>query len=272
MSTDQAARQLIGRPDYMGVLGLLPPYTVADVKHAYLAKAKAAHPDTGGDEACFVCLQRAYEQAARYVRARGSRTAWIRSHVDHYTQLNGVAEKVKLLGGSVDVQRLDWPDYSLGADFAQLADRLVGIHFHNVGRADQVIDYLVGVKAALDEVRLLDFSGSNIGDSALPRLPPLHTLRQLDLRGTPISGRGLLALPELPHLQRLNVDAKLLGPQDRWKLRRRFPNLQIVASSTVGPALGSVSSKSLRQWRDDDTLRTVCTVMQRVHSLGRARS
>lgn len=270
MRTDQATRQLIGRPDYMAVLGLLPPYTVADVKQAYLAKAKTAHPDTGGDEACFVCVQRAYERADRCVRARGSRTAWIRSHVDHYLQLNRVAEEVRLLGGSVDVQRLDWPDCSLGADFAQLADRLVSIHFHNVGRADQAVDYLLGVKAALHDVRLLDFAGSNIGDSALPRLPPLHGLRQLDLRSTPISGRGLLALPELPHLERLNVDAKLLGAQHRWKLRRRFPNLRIVASSTFGPAPGRVSSRLLRQWRDDDALRRVRTVMQRVHSLGPA--
>ena len=271
MSTDQAASHLIGKPHYMAVLGLLPPYTAADVKHAYLAKVKAAHPDSGGDTARFVCLQRAYEQADRHVRVHGSRTAWIRVHVDHYLQFNRVVEGVKQCGGSVDVQQFDWPYDWLGADFAQLADRLVGIHFRNLGRADRAIDYLVRVQAALKDLRRLDFAGSNLSDALLPRLPVLYRLRQLDLRGTPITGRGLLMLPQLPRLQRLDVDAKLLGRRDCWKLRRKFPRLRIVAASTPRPAPRAVSSTPLLRWRNNHASQTVCTVMQRVHSLGRAR-
>ncbi len=87
MRTDQAPRQFNGRPAHMAALGLLPPYTVADVKHAYFVRAKAAHPDRGGDNARFVCLQDAFEQAERYARARGSHAARIRLYVDHYLQV-----------------------------------------------------------------------------------------------------------------------------------------------------------------------------------------
>ena len=37
-----------GRPDFMAMLGLMPPYALEDVKAAYLAKAKELHPDKGG--------------------------------------------------------------------------------------------------------------------------------------------------------------------------------------------------------------------------------
>ena len=43
-------------PKCLTTLGLLPPVTAEDVKQAYLAKAKAMHPDRGGDPAQFVDL------------------------------------------------------------------------------------------------------------------------------------------------------------------------------------------------------------------------
>ena len=35
------------RPEFMAILGLLPPYSREDVKRAYLAKVRTAHPDHG---------------------------------------------------------------------------------------------------------------------------------------------------------------------------------------------------------------------------------
>ena len=52
-----------GRPDFMIALGLLPPYTVEDVKRAYFDRALSAHPDRGGSAEEFIKLHEAYTQA-----------------------------------------------------------------------------------------------------------------------------------------------------------------------------------------------------------------
>lgn len=49
------------------MLGVRTPYTEAKIKRAYKRKAKTVHPDAGGDEAAFVILQTAYEEALRIV-------------------------------------------------------------------------------------------------------------------------------------------------------------------------------------------------------------
>ncbi len=54
------------RPEFMAMLGLLPPYTTEDVKQAYMRKAKSAHPDLAGDPRVFRKIQEAYEQAQQF--------------------------------------------------------------------------------------------------------------------------------------------------------------------------------------------------------------
>ena len=50
-------------PDFLALLGLAPPYSIDDVKEAYRAKVKTAHPDVGGSTAEFTQIQEAYERA-----------------------------------------------------------------------------------------------------------------------------------------------------------------------------------------------------------------
>ena len=50
-------------PACLAALGLRQPCTLADVKRAYRQRARATHPDAGGDAAAFITLQSAYEQA-----------------------------------------------------------------------------------------------------------------------------------------------------------------------------------------------------------------
>ena len=71
------------RPDFMVALGLLPPYSPADVKQAYFEKVKTAHPDKGGNVADFLKLQEAFRQATEYVEFRKSRiiTPFFRSEM-----------------------------------------------------------------------------------------------------------------------------------------------------------------------------------------------
>ena len=77
MATTTKADAGLARPEFAVTLGLLPPYTVDDVKRAYLDKVKDAHPDRGGDRAEFDRIQHAYEQANEYLRFRADRRQWM---------------------------------------------------------------------------------------------------------------------------------------------------------------------------------------------------
>lgn len=64
-------------------LGLAPGATPAEVRAAYVALGKAAHPDLGGTVAAFVRHREAYEVASAYAKAepcqtcKGSATIWV---------------------------------------------------------------------------------------------------------------------------------------------------------------------------------------------------
>jgi hypothetical protein len=60
---DRAAR---ARREGLDVLGLAWPATADEIRSAYREKAKALHPDAGGNAEEFVALQRAYEWALRW--------------------------------------------------------------------------------------------------------------------------------------------------------------------------------------------------------------
>ena len=51
---------------WASILGLTPPYSAEQVRRAYRARSRDAHPDAGGSHADFVRLRRAYDQARRY--------------------------------------------------------------------------------------------------------------------------------------------------------------------------------------------------------------
>src|SRR5215475_3178229 len=82
------------RPSFMAVLGLLPPYELADVKAAYRDKVLVAHPDRGGDPADFLRLQQAYDQAVEYATFRRSRRAWMAAMVEPHLQQEQVIAEV----------------------------------------------------------------------------------------------------------------------------------------------------------------------------------
>ena len=67
MPAPQVHRDADGRPDFMVVLGVAPPYVEDDVREAYFQKAKFLHPDRGGDPHEFSALHEAFEQAKQYL-------------------------------------------------------------------------------------------------------------------------------------------------------------------------------------------------------------
>jgi hypothetical protein len=57
-----------GVPHWASVLGVEPPFCVAQIRDSYRARSKTTHPDVGGSHAEFVRLQAAYEEAIEYCR------------------------------------------------------------------------------------------------------------------------------------------------------------------------------------------------------------
>jgi hypothetical protein len=60
-----------GAPGWAVVLGVAAPFSTEQIRAAYRARSKAAHPDIGGSHDAFVRLQSAYEEAQQYCASRG---------------------------------------------------------------------------------------------------------------------------------------------------------------------------------------------------------
>jgi hypothetical protein len=215
------------RPPFMATLGLLPPYTPEDIHAAYRDKAKTLHPDRGGTAAEFEKLHEAYQQAQEYITFHQARRQWLAGQVDRYTAQDRVVNEVRRLGGTTEVEELDWMKRSFG-DFSVLTERLRGIRLHGRQDGDAFLKYLAENGSALSYLLWLDVSGSRISDGGLGELPALKSLRRLDVSRTPISAQALAVVKGLPDLEWINLAGTAIGRWARWRLRRSFPHLQVV--------------------------------------------
>ena len=208
-------------PECLAILGLRPPLTLEDVKQAYMALAKTAHPDRGGDPQAFIRLQKAFDEATDYVKFKASKLEWLASKIDAYAQQQEVATETIERGGSIELEETDWLRRSFGEDFGHVADKLVAVRLPN-GRADDVFAILLGFRAdSLKDLAVLDLVGGTVSDEGLLQLKELKGLRRLDLRGTRV---GKLAA-EIPgwfeHLEFLGLPKGALGMFARMTMPRR---------------------------------------------------
>lgn len=209
-------------PDCLVVLGLLPPVTAEDVKQAYLARAKTAHPDRGGDPEQFVRLQRAYDEAQEYVRFKAGKLEWLASRIDAYSQQQDVVSATIERGGEVEMEEVEWLRRSFGDDFGHVADKLVSVRLHGPA-ADDVFAILLGFRAdSLQDLSVLDLSGGSLTDEGLLQFKELKNLRSLDLRGTRV-GKLVAETPRwFERLEFLGVPPGSLGLFSRLSLPRRL--------------------------------------------------
>jgi hypothetical protein len=211
----------------MVTLGLLPPYTLEDIRAAYREKAKTLHPDGGGTPADFEMLHEAYERAQEYMRFHLDRREWLASKVERYVKQNEVVNEVRRLGGEIEVEQIDWMKRSFG-DFALVTEMLRGIRLRGLADGDAFLSYLAEHAAALVYLLRLDVSGSRISDDAVLGLQAIESLQGLDLSGTPISTKALGVVKGLRHLKRLNLAGTSISWWVRWRLRRSFPRLKVI--------------------------------------------
>ncbi len=209
------------RPEFMVRLGLAPPYTLDDVKQAYLEKAKAVHPDHGGTAGEFAALQDAFERAQEYLSFRSDRRAWIAAQMERYVALEKSIERLRKLGAEVTTNSYEWMEQSYG-DFAQLTETAVRVRAVDAPNGNEIIDAMVSERAPLRELREIELPGCQVSDDAVLALRVFAMLRRLDLSRTPITERALDIVDDLPALEAFEVDDTQLGWWKKHRLASRL--------------------------------------------------
>ncbi len=204
----------------MVALGLLPPYTLSDVKSAYRAKALATHPDRGGASDDFIKIHPTYQQAMEYVEYIGDRRQWIAGQVDCYLRQHEVVEAVERLGGRTEFEEADWLKPHVG-DFVLLAERLRVISVPNTVADDAFLTFLTERLRHVSYLTELNLAGTCITDKGLQELKGFGLLRRLDLSGTKATKHGIqAAVKSLPSLEWIGMTGSRVGWLSRWRLHR----------------------------------------------------
>lgn len=207
-----------GRPDFMVVLGLGPPYAAEDVKAAYLAKVKEVHPDHGGTVDAFNELQAAYEQAKHYLDFRSDRRQWIANQMADYLQVGEVAERLEAFGADITNDAIDWLKQSFG-DFAQLTEAITAIRLVDSENAEAMIDYMVEHKDSLGRLTRLELPGCQLSDEAVMQLEVFQQLEHLDLSRTPITKDALWIVDSILDLESIDISDTRISWWTRRKVR-----------------------------------------------------
>jgi hypothetical protein len=228
MSEPSASEFRPERLEFLTVLGLAPPVTEEDVKQAYLDKAKAAHPDHGGDVEHFKRLQEAFEQATEYARFKAGRMQWLSRWVEQYAEQEKLVDEIKAWGGTVEVTSSETLTRSIGADFAIVLDKVVGINLSGPRIDDGVILQLTEKRRLLAGLRKLALLNTRLTHVGILQLRSLGTLRHLDLTGTPLEPLALdVLLGELKQLETLVLGQTGIGWAAKMKLRLKHRGLTI---------------------------------------------
>jgi hypothetical protein len=220
------------RPEFMVALGLLPPYTIEDVKVAYRDKVKLAHPDRGGTVEAFNEIQTAFERAQAYLEFRGDRRSWIAAKMARYVELQEAVDRLEKLGAKVTTHAPGWLEQSYG-DFAQLTETVENIRLVGPADGDALIRELVASQQAMRELQSLELPKCHVTDDAVLNLGCFQQLKRLDLSHTPVTSRATAIVDELESLLELNIEGTNVG----WWARRRTANKLIDRREMVSPLL-----------------------------------
>lgn len=218
MPSSRAHMSEDGRPDFMVILGLAPPYAAEDVKAAYLSKAKKLHPDHGGTAEEFTTLQAAYDQAKHYLNFRSDRRQWIANQMDDYLKVGEVVERLEQFGAKVTNATIDWLQQSFG-DFAQLTESITAVTLVDSERADEMIYYMVGQQGILGRLTHLELPGCQVSDQAVLQLEAFQQLEHLDLSRTSITKDALWVVDAIPDLESIDISDTSIGWWTRRKVR-----------------------------------------------------
>jgi hypothetical protein len=215
------------RPDFLVTLSLIPPCSEEDVRQAYLAKVKTAHPDVGGDAAEFRKLHEAYERATEWAKFRAGRRQWLATWVEKYVEQDSVVTELQRRGAKVDVEGVDWLRRSFGEDFSHVAEKVRSIAWHGPAADDKAIAWLSDHRSTLTNLKSLDLTGSAITDAGVQHVAAFPALLELDLSETKVTAAGLFVLDRLPELEWLGLKGTSIGWLARMKLKVKHSKLEV---------------------------------------------
>lgn len=184
------------RPEFMVVLGLLPPYTEEDIHKAYFEKAKQAHPDHGGTAGDFHQLHEAFESALHYIEHRTDKRSWIASQVKKYMRQELAVARLRELGAGIEYEVIDWLRNSFG-DFAELTEKVTRVSLADSAEGNQVLTCIAENPKVFHGLRRLELSRCQVTDDGAAALDQLTLLEQIDLSGNPVGRKTLETLLEL---------------------------------------------------------------------------
>lgn len=208
-----------GRPEFMALLGLAPPYSPEDVRHAYLAKAKALHPDHGGNAQEFNALHAAFTQAQQYLEIKTDSRRWIANQMQNYLSTRTLAEQLRGLGAVVEVDGIDWLKRSFG-DFADLTDSVTSVVLDGAepATADTLLNTMTASPDALARLSVLRMPNCGLKDLAIEKISVFKRLEHVSLAGNAIGGQAASSLVRrLPQLVKLDLEGLPIG---WWAARR----------------------------------------------------
>ena len=198
-------------PDSVRKLGLTLPVTENDVKQAYYAKARDAHPDHGGAAGEFMEVQRAFDEALEFAKRNGKRLPWIGAQMPIYISQECALDLVTQWRGKAVVQTLDWLEDTVGEDFTAMGHRLTEIDLSGVQVGDAEMRALAEEVETLPFLEVLNLADTKVGDEGIRALPRMSALRVIDLRGTRVSHAVRKELAQRPGVERVEGLSRLGG-------------------------------------------------------------
>ena len=205
----------------MVTLGLLPPYTLEDVKSAYHKKVQTAHPDHGGAINEFRKIREAYELAQEHLRFRSDKRAWIASRVDAYIARDELQRQLVRSGAQVVESRIDWLEKSFG-DFAEFANSIEAIELRGKPVGPAVVERIVTGHQYLSGLKRLALVDCELDDGSALRLDCFQVLAELDLSGNRLTHRVVQLAERVPTLSVMRLSRTSVGWLTRWRLARRL--------------------------------------------------
>lgn len=172
---------------FLKVLGLSLPVSLDDVKQAFRIKARETHPDHHGSAEAFREVQQAFDEAVEYAKKNEKRLPWLGAQLPMYVAQRAVVDLVEKWGGSVDLERLDWLEDTVGVDFSQLADRLRGIDLTDCQVGDAELNELLAEADGIVYLESLGLAGTQVTDHGVLLVTRAPSLRHIDLRRTPVT-------------------------------------------------------------------------------------